>query len=136
MKPVKLEKKCLVIDKRDHIAGNVFTERIAGIDVHRYGAHIFHTSDAAVWTYMNRFANFNRFTNAPIAVYGNEVYNLPFNMNTFNKIWGVVTPAEAQEKIAGERTGNTEPANLEEQAVSLVGRTIYEKLVKGYTEKQ
>ena len=129
-------KKCLVIDKRDHIAGNVFTERIAGIDVHRYGAHIFHTSDAAVWTYMNRFANFNRFTNAPIAVYGNEVYNLPFNMNTFNKIWGVVTPAEAQEKIAGERTGNTEPANLEEQAVSLVGRTIYEKLVKGYTEKQ
>jgi len=129
-------KKCLVIDRRDHIAGNIFTERVENIDVHRYGAHIFHTSDPAVWAYMNRFTEFNRYTNSPVAVYGKEVYNLPFNMNTFNKIWGVITPAEAREKIALERSVITKPENLEEQAVSLVGRTIYEKLVKGYTEKQ
>lgn len=134
----KKGKKCLVIDKRSHIAGNIFTEKIEEIDVHQYGAHIFHTSDRKVWDYVNQFANFNRYTNAPIAKYQNEVYNLPFNMNTFSKLWGVFTPEEARQKIAVElqEVNIDEPRNLEEQAIKLVGKTIYEKLVKGYTEKQ
>ncbi len=130
-------KKVLVIDRRPHIAGNVHTEKINGILVHRYGAHIFHTNSPEVWAYVNRFASFNRFTNAPVASFRGELYSLPFNMYTFNKMWGVVTPDEAAAKIAeqrGEITG--EPRNLEEQAISLVGRDIYEKLIKGYTEKQ
>lgn len=130
-------KRILVIDRRPHIAGNVHTEKINGILVHRYGAHIFHTNSPEVWTYVNRFASFNRFTNAPVANFRGELYSLPFNMYTFNKMWGVVTPDEAAAKIAeqrGEITG--EPRNLEEQAISLVGRDIYEKLIKGYTEKQ
>lgn len=134
----KIGKKCLVIDKRDHIAGNVYTESVEGINVHRYGAHIFHTNDQNVWAYVNQFAEFNRYTNSPVANYKGEIYNLPFNMNTFNKMWGVVTPKEAQEKIEGQRkaAGISVPRNLEEQAISLVGQDIYEKLVKGYTEKQ
>lgn len=131
--------KCvLVIDKRPHIAGNVYTERVAGIHVHRYGAHIFHTNDQAVWNYVNRFADFNRFTNAPVANYKGELYSLPFNMYTFNRMWGVTTPAQAAAEIDRQRreSGITQPRNLEEQAISLVGRDIYEKLVKGYTEKQ
>ena len=130
-------KRVLVIDRRPHIAGNVHTEKINGILVHRYGAHIFHTNSPEVWTYVNRFASFNRFTNAPVANFRGELYSLPFNMYTFYKMWGVVTPDEAAAKIAeqrGEITG--EPRNLEEQAISLVGRDIYEKLIKGYTEKQ
>lgn len=131
-------KKCLVIDKRNHIGGNIYTEEMEGIHVHRYGAHIFHTSNKKVWDYVNRFAEFNRYTNCPVARYKDELYNLPFNMNTFNKLWGVVTPDEARAKIAGQvkEAGITEPSNLEEQAISLVGKDIYEKLVKGYTEKQ
>lgn len=131
-------KKCLVIDKRSHIAGNIYTEETEGIQVHRYGAHIFHTSDREVWDYVNRFAEFNRYTNAPVARYKDELYNLPFNMNTFHGLWGVKTPKEAKAKIEEQRSaaGTGEPANLEEQAVRLVGRDIYEKLVKGYTEKQ
>lgn len=131
-------KKCLVIDKRDHIGGNVYTENIEGINVHRYGAHIFHTDSEKVWNYINRFASFNRYTNSPIAVYRGEVYNLPFNMNTFSKLWGVRTPAEAQAEIERQRALEVcgEAENLEQQALSLVGRDIYEKLVKGYTEKQ
>ena len=130
-------KKVLVIDKRSHIAGNVWTETVEGIHVHRYGAHIFHTNDREVWQYVNRFASFNRFTNSPVANYRGELYSLPFNMYTFNKMWGVVTPEEAAEKIAEQRKEITgEPKNLEEQAISLVGRDIYEKLIKGYTEKQ
>ena len=134
----KKGKKCLVIDKRNHIAGNIYTENIEGIQVHKYGAHIFHTNNRNIWEYINQFAEFNRYTNSPVARYKNELYNLPFNMNTFNKIWGVVTPAEAKQKIEEEkREANiTEPKNLEEQAISLIGKTIYEKLVKGYTEKQ
>lgn len=134
----KKGKKCLVIDKRSHIGGNIYTENIEGINVHKYGAHIFHTSNKEVWQYINRFAEFNRYTNSPVARYKDELYNMPFNMNTFNKLWGVITPKEAQEKIEEEKreAGITEPKNLEEQAISLVGRTIYEKLVKGYTEKQ
>lgn len=134
----KKGKKCLVIDKRSHIGGNIYTENIDGINVHKYGAHIFHTSNKEVWEYINRFAEFNRYTNSPVAIYKNELYNMPFNMNTFNKLWGVVTPKEAQDKIEEEKrqAGITEPKNLEEQAMSLVGRIIYEKLVKGYTEKQ
>ena len=134
----KKGKKCLVIDKRPHIAGNIYTESIQGINVHKYGAHIFHTSDKEIWEYINQFAEFNRYTNSPIAIYKNELYNLPFNMNTFNKLWGVKTPAEAKAKIEEEKAqaGIVEPKNLEEQAISLVGKTIYEKLVKGYTEKQ
>ncbi len=130
--------KCLVIDKRSHIAGNIYTENIDGINVHKYGAHIFHTSNKDVWDYIQQFAEFNRYTNSPVARYKNELYNMPFNMNTFNKLWGVVTPAEAKAKIEEEKkaAGITEPKNLEEQAISLVGKTIYEKLVKGYTEKQ
>ena len=131
-------KKVLVIDKRPHIAGNVYTEQIEGINVHVYGAHIFHTNNRAVWDYVNRFAEFNRFTNSPVANYHGELYSLPFNMYTFNKMWGVVTPEEAQAKIEEQKrqAGITEPKNLEEQAISLVGTDIYEKLIKGYTEKQ
>ncbi len=134
----KRGKKCLVIDKREHIGGNIYTEKIEGINVHKYGAHIFHTSNKEIWNYINQFAEFNRYTNSPIARYKDELYNMPFNMNTFNKLWGVVTPTEAKKKIEEEKreAGIVEPKNLEEQAISLVGRTIYEKLVKGYTEKQ
>ena len=131
-------KSVLVIDRRDHIAGNVYTEDIEGIHVHRYGAHIFHTNDKKVWEYVNRFAEFNRFTNSPVANYHGELYSLPFNMYTFNRMWGVVTPEEAAAKIEEQKkaAGITEPKNLEEQAISLIGTDIYEKLVKGYTEKQ
>ena len=131
-------KRCLVIDKRGHIAGNIYTEKVEGIDVHRYGAHIFHTNNKKVWDYVNRFAVFNRYTNAPVANYKGELYNLPFNMNTFNKMWGVVTPAQAQAKIEEQRAAcyTEHPKNLEEQAINLVGTDIYEKLIKGYTEKQ
>ena len=131
-------KKCLVIDKRSHIGGNIYTEEVEGINVHKYGAHILHTNNSEVWTYINRFAEFNRYTNCPVANYKGEIYNLPFNMNTFNKMWGVVTPDEAKSKIEEQvkAIGITEPKNLEEQAISLVGIDIYEKLVKGYTEKQ
>ena len=131
-------KKVLVIDKRDHVAGNIYTESVAGINVHKYGAHIFHTNDKAVWEYITRFAEFNRYTNSPVANYNGELYSLPFNMYTFNKMWGVVTPDEAKARIAEQRAaaGITEPKNLEEQAISLVGTDIYEKLVKCYTEKQ
>ena len=129
--------KCLVIDKRGHIGGNVYTERIEGINVHKYGAHIFHTNNKRVWEYLSRFTTFNRFTNSPVANYKGELYSLPFNMYTFNKMWGVVTPEEAQRKIEEQRREiKGEPRNLEEQAISLVGRDIYEKLIKGYTEKQ
>lgn len=130
-------KSCLVIDKRDHIAGNAHTENVEDIEVHVYGAHIFHTDNRGVWNYVNRLADFNRYTNSPVANYKGEIYNLPFNMNTFNKMWGVVTPAEAQAVIEEQRREIThEPRNLEEQAIRLVGRDIYEKLVKEYTEKQ
>ena len=130
-------KKVLVIDKRPNIAGNVYTEDIEGIHVHKYGAHIFHTNNKTVWDYVQRFATFNRFTNSPIANYKGELYSMPFNMYTFNKMWGVVTPEEAEAKIEEQRKEITrEPKNLEEQAISLVGRDIFEKLVKGYTEKQ
>ena len=134
----KAGKRCLVLDKRGHIAGNIYTEPVEGINVHRYGAHIFHTNNKAVWQYVNQFAEFNRYTNSPVANYHGEIYNLPFNMNTFNKMWGVVTPAEAKAKIEAQRAeaGITEPKNLEEQAISLVGTDIYEKLIKGYTGKQ
>ena len=134
----KKGKNCLVIDKRNHIGGNIYTENVEGINVHKYGAHIFHTSNKEVWDYVNKFAEFNRYTNSPVARYKNEVYNLPFNMNTFNKLWGVFTPAEAKEKINEElaEVNIDEPKNLEEQAIKLIGKTIYEKLVKGYTEKQ
>ncbi len=131
-------KKVLVIDKRPNIGGNVYTEEIEGINVHKYGAHIFHTNDKRVWEYVNQFAEFNRFTNSPVANYHGELYSLPFNMYTFNKMWGVVTPEEAAAKIEEQRkaAGITEPKNLEEQAISLVGTDIYEKLIKGYTQKQ
>ena len=134
----KRGKKCLVIEKRGHIAGNAYTEVVADIHVHRYGAHIFHTNDKKVWDYVTKFAQFNRFTNSPIANYHGEIYNLPFNMNTFYQMWGVTTPAQAEQKIREQReeAGITEPRNLEEQAIRLVGTDIYEKLVKGYTEKQ
>lgn len=129
--------RVLVIDKRDHIAGNVYTEKIEGINVHKYGAHIFHTNNKTVWDYVQRFAEFNRFTNSPVANFKGELYSLPFNMYTFNKMWGVVTPEEAEAKIAEQRKEIVgEAQNLEEQAISLVGRDIYEKLIKGYTEKQ
>ena len=131
-------KNVLVIDKRPNIGGNVYTEDIEGIHVHKYGAHIFHTNDGRVWKYVNRFATFNRFTNSPVAYYKGELYSLPFNMYTFNKMWGVITPQEAAAKIEEQRrdAGIIEPKNLEEQAISLVGKDIYEKLIKGYTEKQ
>lgn len=134
----KAGKKVLVIEKRDHIGGNIYTEEIEGIQVHKYGAHIFHTSNQEVWDYVNQFACFNRYTNSPIAKYKEEVYNLPFNMNTFQRMWGVFTPEQAKEKIRLQiqEAKIKEPKNLEEQAISLVGRDIYEKLVKGYTEKQ
>ena len=129
---------CLVIDRRCHIAGNAYTETVSGIPVHRYGPHIFHTSDRQVWDYANRFAHFNHFINSPLAVYGEEVYNLPFNMNTFSRMWGIRTPAQAkaiiQAQAAREKIG--EPANLEQQALKLVGRDVYRKLIRGYTEKQ
>lgn len=131
-------KSVLVIDKRDHIAGNIYTKEVEGINVHEYGAHIFHTNNKLVWNYINRFAEFNRYTNSPVANYNGEIYSLPFNMYTFNKMWNVITPDEAREKIASqvEEAGITDPKNLEEQAISLVGTDIYEKLIKGYTEKQ
>ncbi len=131
-------KKVLVIEKRNHIAGNVYTEEIEGIQVHRYGAHIFHTSDTEVWNYVNRFAEFNRYTNSPVANYHGNLYSLPFNMYTFHRMWGVTSPQEAEAIISQQRkaSGITQPRNLEEQAISLVGTDIYEKLIKGYTEKQ
>ena len=131
-------RKCLVIDKRKHIAGNIYTEEIDGIYVHRYGAHIFHTSDKKIWEYVNRYTEFNQYINSPVAVYGDELYNLPFNMNTFSKMWGIKTPAEAKEIIERQirKAGIKEPANLEEQAIRLVGTDVYEKLIKGYTQKQ
>ncbi len=134
----KKEKKCLVIDRRPHIAGNIFTEQIEGINVHKYGAHIFHTSDKEIWDYINQFAEFNNYINSPVAVYRNELYNLPFNMNTFSKMWGVKTPAEAKARIAEQIAdlNINEPKNLEEQALKLVGTDVYERLIKGYTEKQ
>jgi len=134
----KRGKKCLVIEKRPHIAGNIYTEEIEGINVHKYGAHIFHTSDQQVWDYINQFCSFNNYINSPIAIYGDELYNLPFNMNTFSKMWNIKTPAEAKAIIEKQKAelNITEPKNLEEQALSLVGTDVYEKLVKGYTEKQ
>lgn len=139
---IKDGKSCLVIDKRNHIGGNVYTENVEGINVHKYGAHIFHTSDKEVWDYVNDFAEFNRYTNSPVARYKDELYNLPFNMNTFYNLWGVKTPSEAKAVIEKQKAEalsgreGMEPANLEEQAITLAGRDIYEKLVKGYTEKQ
>ena len=134
----KRGKRCLVIDRRDHIAGNIYCEEIEGIHVHKYGAHIFHTSNRQIWEYMNQFAEFNHYVNSPVAVYKDELYNLPFNMNTFSKMWGIRTPQEAKEMIAKQvqEAGITDPKNLEEQCLSLVGRDVFEKLVKGYTEKQ
>ena len=134
----KKGKKCLVIDKRSHLGGNVFCEEVEGINVHKYGAHIFHTNDRAIWDYVNSFVEFNRYTNSPVANYKGELYNLPFNMNTFYQLWKVKTPEEAKAVIAEQvRTvGVKNPKNLEEQALSLVGKDIYEKLIKGYTEKQ
>ena len=135
---VKRGKKCLVIDKRNHIAGNIYTYEQSGINVHRYGAHIFHTSDKEIWDYVNSFAEFNNYINSPVAVYKDELYNLPFNMNTFSKMWGIRTPAEAKAIIESQikELNIDTPANLEEQALSLVGRDVYEKLIKGYTHKQ
>ena len=138
----KRGKSVLVIDRRAHIAGNVYTENVGGINVHKFGAHIFHTSNKEVWDYIQQFAEFNRYTNSPVARYKKELYNLPFNMNTFSQMWGVKTPSEAQAKLDEQKAeavaalNGREPANLEEQALSLVGRDIYEKLIKGYTEKQ
>ncbi len=134
----KKGKKCLVIEKRSQIAGNIYTEEVEGIQVHKYGAHIFHTNNKEIWNYINQFAEFNRYTNSPIARYKDELYNMPFNMNTFHALWGVFTPEEAKNKIEEEKKkyGVENPKNLEEQAINLVGKTIYEKLVKGYTEKQ
>ncbi len=134
----KKNRTCLMIEKREHIGGNIYTRQQAGIQVHEYGAHIFHTSDKEIWDYVNRFAEFNHYINSPIAVYKDELYNLPFNMNTFSKMWGIRTPAEAKAVIAGQiaALGIKEPQNLEEQALSLAGTDVYEKLVKGYTEKQ
>ncbi len=131
-------KSCLVIDRRNHVAGNIYTEKMAGINVHKYGAHIFHTSDREVWEYVNQFAEFNNYVNSPLAVYRDELYNLPFNMNTFSKMWGIRTPKEARQMIERQvaELGITEPQNLEEQALSLVGTDVYTKLIKGYTEKQ
>ena len=137
----KAGKKCLAIDKRDHIGGNIYTEKVHGINVHKYGAHIFHTDSDEAWDYVNQYVKFNRFSNSPVARYRDELYNLPFNMNTFHQLWGVKTPEEAKKEIerqtgeARERIGN-EPKNLEEQALLLGGKDIYEKLIKGYTEKQ
>ncbi len=137
-KAVKKGYRCLVIDRRAHVAGNIYTEEIEGIQVHRYGAHIFHTSDKKIWDYINQFAEFNNYINSPIAVYKNETYNLPFNMNTFSRMWNIRTPQEAKAIIASQiaELHITDPKNLEEQALSLAGRDVYEKLIKGYTEKQ
>lgn len=133
----KAGKTCLVVEKRNHIGGNIYTEKVEGIDVHKYGAHIFHTSNKEVWNYVNQLAEFNHYINSPVANYKGEIYNMPFNMNTFAKMWGISTPEEALEIIEKQRQEiKGEPSNLEEQAISLVGRDIYEKLVKGYTEKQ
>ena len=134
----KVGKHCLILERRSHIGGNVYTKELEGIQVHEYGAHIFHTTNEKVWNYMNQFAKFNRFTNSPLACYKDEMYNLPFNMNTFHKLWGVKTPKEAKEKIKEQiqEAGIQEPKNLEEQAIKLVGIDIYERLIKGYTEKQ
>ena len=133
----KKGKKCLVVEKRDHIGGNIYCEDVEGIHVHRYGAHIFHTSNREVWKFVNELAEFNRYTNSPVANYKGEMYNMPFNMNTFSRMWGVSTPAEAKKKIEEQKASvKGEPKNLEEQAISLVGRDIFEKLIKGYTEKQ
>lgn len=134
----KKGKSCLVIEKRNHIAGNIYTQKQEDIQVHKYGAHIFHTSDKAIWEYVNQFAEFNQYINSPVAVYKGKIYNMPFNMNTFSKMWGIITPGQAREIIDKqiEQAGISEPANLEEQAISLVGTDVYEKLVKGYTEKQ
>lgn len=134
----KKGKTCLVIDKRPHIGGNIYCENIEGINVHKYGAHIFHTSNKQVWDYINQFAEFNNYINSPVAIYKDELYNLPFNMNTFSKMWNIKTPQEAKDMIAKQvaETGITEPKNLEEQGLSLVGKDVFEKLVKGYTEKQ
>ena len=134
----KKGKTCLVIDKRDHIAGNIYCENVSGINVHKYGAHIFHTSDKKIWEYVNQFAEFNNYINSPVARYKNELYNLTFNMNTFSKMWNIATPQEAKDIIASQIAdlNITEPKNLEEQALSLVGKDVYEKLIKGYTEKQ
>lgn len=134
----KQGKKCLLIDKRNHIGGNTYCEETEGINVHKYGAHIFHTNDKKIWDYVNNFVEFNRYTNTPVARYKNELYNLPFNMNTFNKLWGVKTPREAKQKIEEQKGEykDIKPSNLEEQALTLVGKDIYEKLIKGYTEKQ
>lgn len=135
-------KTCLVIDKRPHLGGNVYCEEVEGINVHKYGAHIFHTNNKQVWDFVNCIVPFNRYTNCPLAKYHGELYNLPFNMNTFRQMWGVITPAEAEAKIAAQKSAalaalnGREPQNLEEQALCLVGRDIYEKLIKGYTEKQ
>ncbi len=130
-------KKCLVIEKRNHVGGNIFTEKVEGIDVHRYGAHIFHTSNKSVWEFVNRFIEFNNFVNSPVANFKGEIYNMPFNMNTFSKMFGIATPDEARAVLEKEKAEiKHQPENLEEQAISLVGRTVYEKLVKGYTEKQ
>lgn len=137
-KAYKKGRTCLVIDKRNNIGGNIYTESTEGINVHKYGAHIFHTSDKQIWDYVNRFAEFNNYINSPVAVYKDELYNLPFNMNTFSRMWNIRTPEQAKEIIASQIAdlGITEPHNLEEQALSLVGRDVYEKLIKGYTEKQ
>ncbi len=134
----KAGKTCLVIDKRDHIAGNIYTQEEKGIQVHKYGAHIFHTSDKRIWDYVNQFAEFNHYINSPVAIYRDELYNMPFNMNTFSKMWDIKTPAEAKAEIEKQRAAGyvENPQNVEEQAISLVGRDVYEKLVKGYTEKQ
>lgn len=134
----KIGKSCLLIDKRSHLGGNVFTENIEGINVHKYGAHIFHTSDKRIWNYVNQFADFNNYINSPVAIYKNELYNLPFNMNTFAKMWGIKSPQEAKQIISKQiaQLNIIEPKNLEEQALSLVGTDVYTKLVKGYTEKQ
>ena len=133
----KAGKKCLVVEKREHLGGNIYCEDMEGIHVHKYGAHIFHTSNKEVWDFVNALVEFNRYTNSPVANYKGEMYNMPFNMNTFNKMWGVRTPAEAKAKIDEQKSAITgEPQNLEEQAISLVGKDIYEKHVKGYTEKQ
>jgi UDP-galactopyranose mutase len=130
-------KTCLVVERRNHVGGNIYCDNIHGINVHRYGAHIFHTGEKRVWDYVNQFVEFNHYINSPVANYKGEIYNLPFNMNTFSKLWGIATPAEALAKIAEQRTEITgEPTNLEEQAISLIGRDVFEKLVKGYTEKQ
>lgn len=134
----KAGKKCLVIDKRNHIAGNIYCEKIEDINVHKYGAHIFHTSNKKIWNYVNEFAEFNNYINSPVARYKDELYNLPFNMNTFSKLWNIATPAEAKTIIEKQKAdlNISEPKNLEEQALSLVGTDVYEKLIKGYTEKQ